>query len=261
MNKYLRTLNNKLEEWFEIRFIRSPRKLEFKKGQGKNNIIVEFFGATGIGKTTTRKHYFKTNDLQLVDHELMQAEDIERLVQGISDNETKFIGQNKFYKNIYIDKINSFIHEKSLTGKECAYLYNYYKIIKKDYFISNHIDNKIVLLDEHLLRRFPKLPDSILKLDNKNNFLQNRLFIHCTTSPNVHLQYIQKRISDKDRGLEAYKKRTGNEFQQQLNLKIEENIQRANKIKRIGGKIIEIDTSEPLSVNRKLIDEFISQNL
>lgn len=54
----LRKINNILEKLLGVRVHKVAKSIKLKEGtQWKDNFIIEFYGASGVGKTTLYNHY------------------------------------------------------------------------------------------------------------------------------------------------------------------------------------------------------------
>lgn len=244
-----------LENTFSIKISKGLRP-KFIDGKGSNNIIVEFAGPSGIGKTTLRNYYIKNHQIK-INRELIRDFDLEEYASVFK---LRIKEVNDVYEQI-LKSMMTHIHKKYPSGiEQMKRATFYYNVFIRDYILTTSLDNKIAFLDEPL---YHHAKDSYLEIIKRNpkseEFIKQRLFIICTASPERNLKNLRERERLGGNLIIEYEDLDESEFIKKIQTNLNEVIRRAEELRRLGGKVLELNMEDDLMVNTNKIDEYIIQ--
>lgn len=187
-------VNNLLERYLNVRFMHVKKTPILPKTEmgGQNNLIVEFVGAQGTGKTTLYRYYLKNHER--FKKKLCSNPELESFTKAAIDDKSI----TKYFKSIYdkllIGRIKS--HQRVYSSESLLryiMIADFISILQNDIIVTNFIINKLVLLDRHIFKVFTKAPDLLPSSGNMTKrFMRNRVFIYCKLPPEILLQRIKK---------------------------------------------------------------------
>lgn len=239
---FVRNINRLLEKYLNIKFIKvfKVKSIISENNKGKN-LIVEFLGPPGSGKTYLCNYFVKNYNNSFA------AQIITRV-----DLEAQNIGQIKFSRE-YNQLLDLRINEISSTSKSGEEKYNSikheYQLLKNDIICNNFLSNKLIVADEQIFKTFGKYIFEVIDSESMKSLIKNRIFILCHASP----ERIEMNQLRKLKPL-PYSK-------EDLLARIAEDFELIEKIRKYGGKVLEINTENNLDFNSKKIYSFIQQSI
>ncbi len=245
MNK----VNDILEHLFHIRLIRSaplPKKQSIHK-----NIVVEFFGTSGVGKSTLCNYFIKKTTAK---KKILQTAD---LVPYIRDKRVKLSG-------IYDDLLSAKIDEvttNSLPGFQKYSLINFYhRIISISSFINEYLNNNIIFLEEGVFHNFSQQILTLVENKEIEYIFRGTVLIYCTASPEFIVKNINKRMEDGTTMIH-HQGLNGEQLYEFVKKNIAERTIYANKLRAKGVPLLEISTENDRDYNCKMIENYLENLL
>lgn len=248
----LHKLNNFLEKSTGLRLIHVERRkpIPDTKHPGTNNLIVEFIGASCVGKTTLCNHFIK-NYVSKQEKKVMDKIEL-------ASFDTSTIELKNAQANILKEKICFFGEKKGMEASaRIGKINKLYIFLKEDYLIANYLSNSLLVLDEHLLSRFY---NEFPKDKDLEELLKNRLFIHCTLSSKAHIKRIKERSKRRIKP-KFYKDYYGKELENASRKQLGKKEELAALLAQKGARILEVDVADDLEKNAKQIDQWVSHHL
>lgn len=247
-----RKINSILEKTLSMRIerIRKTEVLGFEKN-AKFPLIIEFMGASGVGKTTLRNYYLKHHHFQFP-HDFLTEKELKSFDVPISEES---LPEFEIYDELFASKLHKIISEKSNFFKQRRRIELFHKTLKNDFMIRHFIREKTVILDQHLFKFFT---EDILTLpaDQQKELFQNRIIVYCETSPETILKYIQQRAENQITR-KIHQDKPENEILQNLRDHLAIRSKEIDLLKENGANILKLDTANALEENAQLIDEFV----
>ncbi|MGO3182955.1 MAG: shikimate kinase [Aequorivita sp.] len=247
-------LNRGLEKLFGLRLVRGQRpKPPPLSVITKNNLIVEFMGPSGVGKTTLRDFYLKHHKFPFKG-EMMTEKDLKKYDLKLDESN---MGKVEIYELLFSAKLKELSEAQDSFIKTNRRLNLFYNSLKIDFFIRNYLSEKQVFLDQHVFKFFANDFIQLKETEQKQEFLRNRIIIYCKASPEKIMEYIEKRNrTDTTRPVHQ------NRDSKLLHLQLQEHLTQREKdvqmLKQNGAHILEINTENSLSKNSELIDDFMT---
>lgn len=249
----LHKLNNFLEKSTGLRLIHVQRRKPIPDTEhpGTNNLIVEFIGASCVGKTTLCNHFIKNYTSK---QEKKVMDKIE-----LASFDTSTIELKNAQANILKEKICFFGEKKGMEASaRIRKLNKLYIFLKEDYLIANYLSDSLLVLDEHLLSRFyNELPKEDKDLEE---LLKNRLFIHCTLSSKAHIKRIEERRKGRIKP-KLYRDYKDQALEKASRKQLGKKKELAALLAQKGARILEVDVADGLEKNSTLIANFIDDYL
>lgn len=251
-------INRLLERYFNVRISRA-QGTEFISGKqsvGGDNLIIEFMGASGVGKTTLRDYYLKhhTTNFQRA---VITEQDLSKY---IIEPEEEPSDKNEFYNHLYLLKLKRMSQSNDTFFKSNRRVNLFYKYLHNDYLIRNFLNDKTALLDQHVFKFFTEDFNRLGESSVKMGFLKNRVIIYCSASPEQIVAYIQKRSKSGSTRSVHFNKQKG-ELLKETKEHLEARKNDIDKLEKSGAQIIRVDTELELAENTKVIDNFLSSYL
>ncbi|WP_026452246.1 AAA family ATPase [Aequorivita capsosiphonis] len=249
----LTILNKALEKLFGLRLVRGQQLKPLPLSViAKNNVIVEFMGPSGVGKTTLRDFYLKHHKFPFKG-EIMTEEDLKKYDLKLDESK----GKEEIYGLLFSAKLKELSEAQESFIKTNRRLNLFYNSLKIDFFIRNYLSETQVILDQHVFKFFANDFIRLKETEQKQAFLRNRIIIYCKASPEKIIEYIEKRNrTDTIRPVHQ------NRDSKLLHLQLQEHLVQREKdvqmLKQNGAHILEINTENSLSKNSELIDDFMT---
>lgn len=254
-------INTFLEKHLQLRVNRVIKRKSLPKNEegGRNNLIVEFVGAQGVGKSTLFRHYLKHH--KRFDRALISTSEIGLYTKSalIEKADTRYF--KMLYDRLLLARINDL---QGIRPSESLLRYfmiiDYISILQNDIIINNFLSDKIAVFDRHIFKVFTRAPEFLPGDDPDTiEFMMNRVFIHCRLKPEILLQRIKKRTNETGKTKLAHRNRSDNEV---LHIAMEQAVQIENQLKKLkmfGANLLEINGEDDFETNTKIIDDFLEQ--
>lgn len=251
----LTTLNKGLEKLTGFRLVRTQRhKSPWGLGKATNNLVVEFMGPSGVGKTTLRDYYLKHHKFSFQNEVITEKE-----VKNYHFNLEEFKSENEeIYQTLFASKLKKISETKDSFIKTHRRLNLFYDSLKIDFVIRNYLSDTIVFMDQHVFKFFANDFIHLKETELKQEFLQRRIIIYCKASPETIIDYIEKR---KQAGSTrpVHKQRDSKQLHHQLQEHLAAREKDVQTLQQNGAHLLEINTEKSLAENTKLIDEFMTE--
>lgn len=239
----MRIINKFLERHFSIKFVKVHKaKFIISKNNRENNLIVEFLGPPGVGKSYLCDFFIKK-----------YANHFNREVLTRKDLQTQKV-DNIVLSEEYNQLLNLRISEISATSKSGLEKYksinHEYQLLKNDIICNVFFSNKLIVTDEQLFKTFGRHILKIIDYQGLESLLKNRVFILCYASPERITNNQMKKM-----------KNSSSLSKEQLKFRMDEDLELIETIIKYGGKVIKINTEDSLDSNSKYIYTFIQESL
>ncbi|WP_140937945.1 hypothetical protein [Sphingobacterium lumbrici] len=246
MNK----INDLLERLFNVRLIRSaplPKKQSVHK-----NMVVEFFGTSGVGKSTLCNYFIERTTVK---EKILQTAD---LVPYVRDKRVKLIGIYDALLSAKIDEVAAAPYAGFQKFNHIIYCHN---VISIACMIKKYLNDKIVILDEGLFQMFGRQIQKLEDDPQLQELFDKTILIHCTASTDFIYNNIQKR-AENEKIVQLFHQ---NQNKEELYRLVEKNVADINsfvqQLKKKGVAILEINTENLLSHNHELIEKYLETQI
>ncbi|HLS30818.1 MAG TPA: hypothetical protein VK021_08180 [Flavobacteriaceae bacterium] len=250
----LTTLNRALEKIVGFKLVRTQRTKPLPSTiKADNNLIVEFMGPSGVGKTTLRDYYLKHHKFSF-EGEVITEKEVKNYHFDFDESKSK---KEEIYRLLLAAQLKKISDTKDSFIKTHRRLNLFYDTLKNDFLIRNYLSDTIVFMDQHVFKFFTNDFIHLKKIDQKQEFLQHRIIIYCKASPEIIVNHIEKR---KQTGTTrpVHQQRNSKELHQQLQEHLTEREKDIQTLRQNGAHLLEINTEKSLAENTKLIDEFMT---
>lgn len=222
------------------------KKAKSPNGKGRNNTIIEFVGISGVGKTTLCDYYLK-NHKQRFKKEIINRVELERYVRG--SNIDFFRIEDKFGEYLLQQRLKSLNDYTRSSRRKVKLIHRSLNFVNGEYIIDK-LDDKIFILDEHLMDHYRSLlPKALHEKSEVEKYLENRLFIYCTASAEQILSQKRKRARYGKNHPDYFP--TPVEWKKAVQKEME-NIENAFAVLQDQGvKVLEVNTADDLAENAK----------
>lgn len=251
-----REINNILEKHLSVRFTKVARSKSLpERGNNNNknnNIIVEFIGPSCIGKSTL---YYQHVENHREDSEFNTTHGRKFRKHWKSYKKHGSSQLNKFHKQLLDNKINFKIKDNGGGIKKFESLKHFKLLLEIDAWIENHLNNTIVIFDEHI---FGRLDNEQRPKDNDfDAFFKNRCFINCYAPPEFHFKNIMNRKKTGTNPI-VYKDLKKREIFEKIKFEQQKSKDKVSYFRERNVPILEINTAKGPNQNCKLIDKFLT---
>ena len=239
---YLKLINRKLEKYFSIKFVKVHKaKIIDLKGSIGSNVIVEFLGPPGVGKTYLCDFFIQKY------RDSFSSEVITR-----GDLQNQNIGEVEL-SEMYSELLNYRIRDISNTSKSGINKYRSIKhehqLLKNDIICNDFLSDSLIITDEQLFKTFGEYAFKIASPEKMRRILKNRVFILCTASPATIFSNQQKKNKDFFISIEW------------LTERIAKDVVLVQHLRKYGSEVLEINTENGLEFNSKEIYSFINTTI
>lgn len=248
-------INSVLERAFGVR-INPVSKTESHAFKKENSyLLIEFMGASGVGKTTLRNYYLKNHKVEyqfpiLTEKALKNYSPQNKIINFEELEIYNLLFQSKL--QIISSKNKNFINQQRRIEL-------FAKTLNRDLLIRHFIPKKTFILDQHLFKFFT---EDFIKIssEQKKDLLKNRLIIYCEADPKTILNHIKTR-SQKEATRPVHLEKKSGKILEELRHHLEKRRKEIQVLKNLGARILVVDTANDLQKNTELIDGFISESL
>lgn len=246
-------LNRGLEKLFGLRLVRGQQVKPLPSSiLAENNLIVEFMGPSGVGKTTLRDFYLKHHKFPFKG-EMITEKDLKKYDLKLVESK----GKEEIYGLLFSAKLKKLSDTKDSFTKTHRRLNLFYDTLKSDFFIRNQLSNTVAVLDQHVFKFFANDFIHLKETEQKREFLQDRIIIYCKASPEKIMEYIGKR-NQSGAIRPVHENRDSKQLHQQLQEHLAERKNDMQTLFQNGAHILEINTENSLAKNSELIDDFMT---
>lgn len=243
----MKKINDYLEKHFGIRINRS-RALPKTDSSREENLIIEFIGTPGVGKSTLIRHFFK-NFNSVYTNQLINLE-----------KESKYFNTSTIeLKDLYDQLLKQKIIEVSKT-KHCGevqlhLIKNAKNSLVRDVIAHEYFSNKIVFIDEGMLISTSDILYTYCEADLKE-YIKGRLVIFCDTDEEIiSKQLINRKAKTNNLDLkEEHYRNMVSRSKKKLN-------QFHKKLEEINVPTLKLDTQDDPQENSQQINDFIYKHL
>lgn len=251
----LTTLNRALEKLIGFKLVRTQRTKPLPSTiKADNNLIVEFMGPSGVGKTTLRDYYLIHHKFSF-EGEVITEKEVKNYHFNFEESKSE---KEKIYRLLLAAQLKKISDTKDSFIKTHRRLNLFYDTLKNDFLIRNYLSDTIVFMDQHVFKFFANDFIHLKETEQKQEFLEHRIIIYCKASPETIINHIEKR---KQTGTTrpVHQQRESEELHRQLEEHLAERKKDVQMLKKNGAHLLEINTEKSLAENTKLIDKFMTE--
>lgn len=245
------SVNSLLGKYFGVKLSRVSPQKTVPLSSSRNGFLIEFMGASGVGKTTLRNHYLKHHKIKFPSAILTEQD----LKSYKSPLEEEVNSRNSIYNSLYDSKLQRLSKARQAFTRNNRLANLFFRTLSDDYLIRNYLADRFVFMDQHVFKFFA---EDFLRIENdqKKEFLKNRIIIYCKASPEKIIENIHKRTrSGTTRPGHQTKKDT--ELYQRITAHLDGRKKDLVQLKKAGVTILEINTENSLDKNTGIIDEYL----
>jgi len=229
-----------------------PRSLT-TKNRGSQNLIIEFLGPPGVGKSTFCRYYLNHHKTQFK-KEILTGTNFHAYLKG-----TRFTLKGMQDKVLDL-MIKHYAHKNNDPVLRYKGLCSFKFFLDRDFLINHYLKNKIIFLDEERLLHFFLEEGGQFTKDEFSDYLKNRVFICCYGSTERVVKHIKKRAK-KGHILPFHRGLKDGELYEFVDKAVKNALKRYEKLKKLGGKTVKINIDDPLEKNREVLDLFLQKEL
>lgn len=250
----LQKINAFLIKSFGLKIVRAAEnKVLTPIDQPGNNLIIEFLGAPGVGKTTFCNYYFKNHQLK-TDKEILSRKHLNRL----NSEQLELSG---VHDKILDLKINHDAQMRDITAiSKLKSIMNFKVFVEHDFMIHNYLSDKLVILDEERLLIYYLNEDNSLNDQERQEYFENRIFVYCDNTPQNIVRNIKTRAKT-GKLLERHKNLNDAQLIEQTEQRKKIVEQRITDLKSKGARFVILDMEQAMDENAGVLDEILSKAL
>lgn len=238
----LNKINNLLEKTFNIRLIKSKPMPKVKNNS--DFLIIEFIGASGVGKTTLCNYFIKNYRKDMYDISLFD---------NYLYNENSFFKENSIYNEL-LSKHITLIGTLNKNGEEMlqSILFSK-KILIREITINQYLKKGVYFLEEGLYHIFGTHIQNYTDKDIIEKLSKNRALIFCEANP----EFIYNNIKKRNRQTGIHSDLTDKQILNNINFTLKNKKIQLERFKKLGIPILELNTENEMDNNCNLINQFI----
>lgn len=238
--------NSLLEFFFNIRIVKSASVDSRRPPQ---NIIVEFVGPAGVGKTTLCNSFIESNGGR---KSFITRED---LVPYVKYHSFKL---QEIYDVLLADKMEKTLNLPYSAIQKAKLIGYYLRVLTISQVINTHFFKKKIVQEEGLFHIFSWQIEKYIDDNRLKSLFNSTHLIHCTASPEFICKNIAKR-SESGKTVTHHQTLNDKELHQFVIKNINDYKRVMKRLREHGVKILEINTENSLDENSKLISSFIGK--
>lgn len=239
-----------------FRIQRLPKTVALTQAHRRDtSMVVEFMGASGVGKTTLRDFYLKTYGRSLKDHVMTEA-DLSRFTIDLKKND---FPQMEIYNRIFSIKLIRMGEKRDSLFRNKRRFKMFLDTLIADCKIRYFMTDHIFFLDQHVFKFFTTDFLSLEDSEIQKELLKNRIIIYCYASPETMMEFIKKRTQEGTTRL-GHQGKSEEEIFASATAHWDESQEEIRRLKASGAALLEIDTGDGLQENAVLIREFIQEH-
>lgn len=247
-------LNNFLSKVFKIRINKVAKPIELPKNKNyKDNLTIEFYGASGVGKTTLYNYYIKNHNFAF-NKPLILRKEITRMV---INNKKESLGIFEYGFNSRVDNI---LNKPFLAFNKYIHVENIYYLALWNYIASYIIENKTIILDENDM--FNPFFDLYLNEETKEigaKYFQNKIIIYCYLDIEELVKRLKQRVAAGTHPYLQNRNFNDAEITEMAAETLYNRKRRIDILEKQNFSILKINTAESLEANTQKIDAFIAK--
>lgn len=219
-------------------------------------LYVEFIGVSGVGKTTV----YNQLKLQYKDFGVDFGEFMSTLTNfSIKQYRDHSFDERQFYQVLAYHKLENILQKENYKPfDKLRVLQYFYTVIVSDKIVQDFNKEYLIISEDGLFHNFANELDKTIKVDAPAvKEMQNRAIVHCYSSPAKVAQQILDRVKNGGHLVPQHKGLSFEELVSQQEKSLDAKKLFAEKLKSIGIPVLDINTSNDLSVSAKTIYDFI----
>lgn len=215
---------------------------------------IEFFGSSGVGKTTLYKKLFRIRS------EKDKWIPITAFLQNYDTNQADVFFYSEAHEKLLDMKFRNIMTRQCHTFKKLRYLHFSLDKIQKDAIISKFNSSHKVILDEGIVHNFSKQLSCLFNEDKKafDHLVAHTAIIYCFSTENKIAENILKRKKKTGRINFQHKELTHNKLLEKIKESLNKNLNLIGLLEDQGIPVLRIDTAEKTTRNANKIRDFIN---
>lgn len=243
-------INHILIKFFGLKITRVIRPKTVGNVSQVKGKIIEFFGPSGVGKSTVCNYYLNHYRFKF-GKEILTRKDLNAYSKGI-----------RFRLQGFQDKVLGMKIEN--TGKKnidplikYEEICHFKRFMDHDFLITHYLNDKIFFLDEERFLHY-FLKDNLFTEQETSSYLKNRVFIFCYAPVEKIMKNIKKR-EKKSHTVWVHKNLNDRELYDYVDKQLKKELQVYRKLEKMGATVIKIDIRQNLNENRIILDNFFAK--